>query len=238
MRRGFTLIELLVIIAIMATMVTVGVVGLGSSRETTRLYGAGRDVMAMIRRARSLALVTQHPVVIEYGNHKADGEESASVKIKAQAIFNKTSAQAAVYNLNGDCVIEVTPAEEEGGGETLREILSPEEIDAEIMNGLVVKVTDESRAQDGEERHSKISIFSTADNISRTYSSSEELKKNEGGDGTEESEGDSLSSVAFQANGMVDVAHRVQIYRAGTSPEEGITIHIDRFGDLKCEDLD
>ena len=68
MRRAFTLIELLTVVAIMATMVTVGVVSLSSSRGSTRVFAAVRDMMAMIRRARSVALVTQKPALVIYSN--------------------------------------------------------------------------------------------------------------------------------------------------------------------------
>ncbi len=247
--RGFTLIELLVISGIMAAMVTVGVVGLNSSRGATRLFGAGRDVMAMIRRARSLALVTQKPVVITYSTATDDGESYAKVEITADKIFNSKRAAERVWNLAGDVVSEPEPDDgEEKSGETLEDVLSPESIPLDVVKGLRIKVLDESdqlQLPENETRRSKISIFSTADNVSRTLNAAVTAPVAEDSDGTKRGDG-TLSadegteepfSVAFAVNGTVNPPHRIWIYREDSSPEKGICIHVDRFGEPKCEDF-
>ncbi len=267
--KGFTLIELLVIIGIMAAMVTVGVVGLNSSRATTRLFGAGRDVMAMIRRARSLALVTQKPVVITYSNESADGESYAKVEITADRIFKSKKNTEAVQNLAGETVIEaVVDDGEESSGETLEDVLSPESIPLDVVKGLKIKVLDESdqlQLPENEKRRSKISIFSTADNVSRTLNAGEGAGPGSAagethtalatafgssasprqicgteGDGSESAADEATEepfAVAFAVNGTVNPPHRIWIYREESSPEKGICIHVDRFGEPKCEDF-
>ena len=248
--RGFTLIELLVIIGIMAAMVTVGVVGLNSSRGATRLFGAGRDVMAMIRRARSLALVTQKPVVITYSTATDDGESYAKVEITADKIFNSKRTAERVWNLAGDVVSEPEPDDgEEKSGETLEDVLSPESIPLDVVKGLRIKVLDESdqlQLPENETRRSKISIFSTADNVSRTLNSENKPFRPvviNGEDDVDSSAGSSDEateepfSVAFAVNGTVNPPHRIWIYREDSSPEKGICIHVDRFGEPKCEDF-
>ena len=248
--KGFTLIELLVIIGIMAAMVTVGVVGLNSSRASTRLFGAGRDVMAMIRRARSLALVTQKPVVITYSTASDDGESYAKVEITADKIFKSNRKVERVWNLAGDVVVDPEP--DDGGeqsGETLEDVLSPESIPLDVVKGLKIKVLDESdqlQLPENETRRSKISIFSTADNVSRTLNSENKpfrpvvINSEDGVDSSADASDEATEepfSVAFAVNGTVNPPHRIWIYREDSSPEKGICIHVDRFGEPKCEDF-
>lgn len=239
MRRAFTLIELLVIIAIMATMVTVGVVGMNSSRSASRLAGAGRDVMAMVRRARSLALVTQKPVVIVYSNAKDDDESYAKVEIQAAKIFTSRKRSEAVRNLAGEIVIEAVVDEGgEEGGETLEDVLSPESIPLDVVKGLKIKVLDESdelNLPENETRRSKISIFSTADNLSRTIAVANERKETDDAAADEAMEDE--FKVAFAVNGTVSPPHRIWLYREESSPEEGLCIHVDRFGEPRCEEI-
>lgn len=240
-RRGFTLIELLVIIAVMAAMVTVGVVSLGSSRSSMRLFGAGRDAMAMIRRARSMALVTQKPVVIVYENKTVDDEPCASITIKAEELFVTKKSSETVYTLSGEIVREGVEEGEESSGESLRDILSPDSMPSDVVKGLKLKVEDESDASllaESESYSSKVSIFSTADNISRTLTSAQQSKNEEGREAQATETEKEVFSVAFAANGTVNPPHRIRIYTAGGNPEDGIVIHVDRFGEPKCEDFD
>jgi len=240
LRRAFTLIELLVIVAIMGTMVTVGVVGLNSSRGATQVFGAGRDVMAMIRRARSLALVTQKPVVIVYSNSTTDDEACAKVEIQAEKFFSSHTGRETVQTLSGEIVSEASDggAADEAAGETLEEVLSPESLPADVTRGLKIKVLDETDAlnlPENETRRSKISIFSTADNVSRTLTA--ETTKKGDAEAVEEAVEETVK-VSFFANGTVNPPHRIWLYREEQSPEKGICIHVDRFGEPKCEDFE
>ena len=72
-RSGFTLVELLVIIGIIATMVTVAVVSIRQGQGAARQRGAARDVFAVIRHARSVALVSEEPCIITFSSAREDG---------------------------------------------------------------------------------------------------------------------------------------------------------------------
>lgn len=239
-RKAFTLIELLAVIAIMAAMVTVGVVSVASSRASTRVFAAGRDVMAAVRRARSLALVTQQPVVVVYSNATVEDEPCASVTIQAKKLFSGAARKEKVYNLAGDVVVEPDESEGESGGESLEDILSPESIPQDVVKGLKIKALDESdelQLPENETRRSKISIFSTADNVSRTLETPSGDGAASDASAAEEASDEPLK-VAFAANGTVNPPHRIWIYRADSSPEKGICIHVDRFGEPKCDDFE
>ena len=238
MRRAFTLIELLLIVAIMSTMVTVGVVGLHASRGATRKFAATRNVMAMVRRARSMALVTQKSVVLSYANAMRDGEPCATVEIQAAKLFSSKGGAKRVETLSGEVVREAVAAEaSEEAGETLEDVLSPQGLPEDLAKGLKLKVIDTTSSlflPENETRHSKMSIFSTADHISRTLQTGE-AKKDETATATEVEDLDAPFRVVFSPNGMVSPPHRVWIYREGTPPEDGLVLNIDQFGEVVCE---
>ena len=238
MRRAFTLIELLLIVAIMSTMVTVGVVGLHASRGATRKFAATRDVMAMVRRARSMALVTQKSVVLSYANAMRDGEPCATVEIQAAKLFSSKGGAKRVETLAGEVVREAVAAEaSEEAGETLEDVLSPQGLPEDLAKGLKLKVIDTTSSlflPENETRHSKMSIFSTADHISRTLQTGE-AKKDETAAASEVEDLDAPFRVVFSPNGMVSPPHRVWIYREGTPPEDGLVLNVDQFGEVVCE---
>lgn len=241
-RRGFTLIELLAVVAIMGAMATVAVVSLGAGKSTMRLSGATRDVMAMVRRARSVALVTQKPVVVTYSNGTTgDGEAMAQVSIKSEKLFSSAKAPLQVQTLSGEPLDgaedESASADDMTGGETLEDILSPDAIDEEVARGMKLKVLNENEvlATTRTVKHSSVSIFSTVDNISRTYSAGDE-EKAKADSAAEEKASDSPMSVVFAANGTVDPPHRIWIYPETSSPEKGMCIEIDRFGEPRCHE--
>ncbi len=241
MRRAFTLIELLLIVAIMATMVTVGVVGLHASRGATRKFAATRDVMAMVRRARSMALVTQKSVVLSYANAVRDGEACATVEIQAAKLFSSNGGARRVETLSGEVVREAVAADaSEEAGETLEDVLSPQSLPEDLAKGLKLKVVDTTSSlflPENETRHSKMSIFSTADHISRTLQTGETAKEatKDASEVAESGDLDEPFRVVFSANGMVSPPHRVFIYREGTPPEDGLVLNIDSFGEVVCE---
>ena len=239
MRRAFTLIELLLIVAIMSTMVTVGVVGLHASRGATRKFAATRDVMAMVRRARSMALVTQKSVVLSYANAMRDGEPCATVEIQAAKLFSSKGGAKRVETLAGEVVREAVAAEASGeAGETLEDVLSPQGLPEDLAKGLKLKVIDTTSSlflPENETRHSKMSIFSTADHISRTLQTGEAKKDDKAATAAEVEDLDAPFRVVFSPNGMVSPPHRVWIYREGTPPEDGLVLNIDQFGEVVCE---
>ncbi len=240
MRRAFTLIELLLVVAIMSTMVTVGVVGLRASRGATKKFAAARDVMAMVRRARSMALVTQKSVVLSYSNETRDGESCAHVEIQAAKLFSPKGASRRVETLSGDVVREAdADSSSDSAGETMEDVLSPQSIPDELMKGLKIKVADTTSTlslPENETRHSKMSIFSTADNVSRTLQAEATAAKEEEGEKkTTEEASDAPFRVVFSANGMVSPPHRIWVYRDGSSPDDGAVLNVDSFGEVVCE---
>lgn len=243
---GFTLIELLVIVAIMASMITVGVVGLSSSRGASRVFGAGRDVMAIIRRARSFAIITQQPILIEYANEKVDDEPCVRVSLKtkegdAPRLFSTRKSRGKVYNLAGEVVIEAEATEGgEGDGETIEDVMSADAISADVMKGLCIKVEDDSLRLanlDNEQSASKVSIFSTADSMLRTVTSAQTKVKDEGALEAEVPEAD-VSAAAVSEIGKVSPPHRIWIYQDGADYHSGLCITVDEYGEPKCEEID
>ncbi len=219
----------------MGAMVTVGVVSLNASRSGTRLFAAARDVMAMVRRARSVALVTQKPVVIEYANSTVEDEAMARVEIRAEKLFSSTKSQVAIKNLAGIVIVESESGGEDKDGETLEDVLSPQSISEDVVRGLKLKVVDaneELEIDDSTTKRSKISIFSTADNVSRTYINGEDVEAKKKSEMTE------AKQVVFSANGTVSPAHQIWIYPETSSPDKGLCVEVDRFGEPRCKDVD
>ena len=255
MRRAFTLIELLLVVAILATMVTVGVAGLNASRASIGTFAATRDVMAIVRRARSVALVTQKPVVVEYSVDKVDDEVCAKVEIHSETLFKSKPAAVEIRNLDGEIVSGgEDPVEREGKeaeGETLAEILSPKGISGDVAKGLRIRASanePENFFSADEVKKSKISIYSTADSVVRSYAASDQpvdkvpVAAATGGgekdDSSEENGDDGPFKAVFAANGTVDPPHRIWIYPDGSTPDKGLCITVDRFGEPRCEEVD
>lgn len=252
MRRGFTLIELLLVVAILSTMVTVGIMGVNSSRASIGTFAAARDVMAAVRRARSVALVTQKPVAVVYSNTTSGDEVAASVEILSEKLFTSKGGQAEVRDLDGEIVRESGEAatgDEEG--ETLAEILSPKNVPPDVLKGLRISVTKEDEDvvyRPDEAKRSKISIYSTADSVVRSYAEPEKsaATQAEKGAGTDASEPAEAAPAAdeppfkavFAANGTVDPPHLIRIYPDGSDPGKGLLVSVDRFGEPRCGEVD
>ena len=254
-RKAFTLIELLTVVALMGAIATVGIISYTTSRSSTRVFAAVRDVMAMVRRARSIALVTQKPAVIIYSNARSEDETMLKVEIKAEKLFSSSAPQKNVYTISGELVssAEGTEAQGAGGevsgesGETLEEVLAPEGLSQEVAKSLRVKVLvgeEELPQQSGSnaKARSRISIFSTVDNVSRTYvadekqtsaSAEDEASKEGASEAT-----DAPVKIVFTANGMVANPHKIWIYPDGKSPEDGYCIEVDKFGEPKCVEIE
>ena len=250
MRRGFTLIELLLVVAILSTMVTVGVAGLNASRASIGTFAATRDVMAIVRRARSVALVTQKPVVVEYSVEKVDDEVHAKVEIHSETLFKSKSANVVVTNLDGEIVSGGEDSGDKEGteGETLAEILSPKGISGDVAKGLRIRASAnelEGFFSADEVKKSKISIYSTADSVVRSYALPEKPQETaptaETGDkdeAAEDADADVPFKAVFAANGTVDPPHRIWIYPDGSTPDKGLCVTVDRFGEPRCEEVD
>ena len=253
MRRGFTLIELLLVVAILSTMVTLGVAGLNASRASIGTFAATRDVMAIIRRARSVALVTQKPVVVEYSVENVDGDVCAKVEVHSEKLFKSKSAAVEVTNLDGEVVSggESTGDQEGAEGETLAEILSPKGMSGDVTKGLRIRASaneSENFFSADEVKKSKISIYSTADSVVRSYAAPEkpaetvqtsQLSEQDAKDDSDDiDDSNAPFKAVFAANGTVDPPHRIWIYPDGSTPDKGLCVTVDRFGEPRCEEVD
>jgi type II secretory pathway pseudopilin PulG len=243
------LIELLVGIAVIAMMATVAVMNVRSGQRNARIKGAARNVFAVIRNARSRALVTQIPVIVTYDNVK-DGEEwSADIKVESKQLFH--SSGAPVGTLSGyplpEAVAEAfEPAAESAGkdGDEEDRTDDPFTISYEVVRGVCVKAViedDQAAGASAGTGRSRISVFSTADYLKKKFSSSGAEEKSSVSEASKSDvpaveaadtgKPDPLS-VVWETNGRTD-PHRVWVYADGASPESGIQIVVDRFGAAK-----
>ena len=257
MRRAFTLIELLTIVAIAGIMAVVATVGIVRGQSGARIKGSTRDIFSTIRRARSVALVTQKPCIITYSTQVVDGEVSAKVVITSARLMNSSGVTEA-QTLSGETVrigedADAPAAEtgadgevpvETGGGETIEDILF-QPISDDVVRGVAIKVKvgDEMLEDDPEEERqkTKISVFSNVDYLLGRYkdAKAEEAKKTAAAEEKSESAESPATtdlqepvSVVWEVNGRCE-PHRVWIYPAGSSPDHGLSIKVDRFGAAK-----
>lgn len=253
MRRAFTLIELLTIVAIISVMVTVAVMSISSGQGIARVRGATRDVYATIRQARSVALVTQQSTVITYSTVKVDGETCARVVVDSVKLMS-TKSSGLVQTLSGETVdlsdptgqaaapvgdAESGEAVQPGGGESIEEILFAP-IDDNVMHGIALKVVVGDEALDevsDEIRQASRSAFSNADALLGHYGEAKrkaesEEKAEDGAPSIEADDSQEPVRVVWEPNGRCE-PHQVWIYPAGSDPEKGLSIRIDRFGAAK-----
>jgi len=257
-RCAFTLLEILTVVAIAAIMVTASVVSVRQGQSGARIRGATRDIYATIRRARSMALVSQQPSIITYSTEHDGDDVIAKIDITTAKMFADNAVKVAT-TLEGETVNIVeddAPAETEmrkshtvNGeaptvqadfkGQTVEDVLfSP--ISTDVVRGIRIKVTREGETLDGyeEERAKpKISVFSNVDYLLGKFNqkkSEEKAKKEEESSdktpsGVEDQE---PLSIVWEANGRTE-PHRVWIFADGTDPEKGLSIKVDRFGGAK-----
>lgn len=249
MRKAFTLIELLVIIAIMGTMLSLGVVGLNAGKASSRLRGATRDVFAVIRYARSTALVSQQPSIISYSTAHDGDEVVARIEVVTAQESQKTEDFGPVQTLSGEPLD--AEAAGDGAGTNGNESAAVETdtvftpISEDVVRGMRIKVTmgDETLEPVADEARQKpkISVFSNVDYLLGKY---DEAKKSAAAEKKDETAAEVTPSagsadenqetvrVVWETNGRVE-PHRVWIYPDGSTPEKGLSIKIDRFGAAK-----
>lgn len=257
MRRGaFTLIELLTIIAIMGTMVAVGVVSWQNGKSRAQLAGATRDILAVVRQARSIALVTQKPAIITYATEKdEDDVPFARITVETAKLFDDSGADAPVYTLSGERVggdpeptraaLQVSPDSDDlsdaggtGGGESLSDILMPK-IALDVVKGLRIKVLKEDEQLafgNGPVTYkSGISVFSTSgavrNELGKTAPAATSATESAPAP-AEDSASDAPVEIVWSTNGRAD-GHTIWIYPDGSQPEKGLSIVVDRFGGCK-----
>jgi len=245
---GFTLIELLTVVAIMGTMVAVGVVSWQRGRSSSQLAGAARDILAVIRQARSIALVTQTPAIITYANDKNDDEESvARITVEAKKLFEGEENSETVRTISGEVVggkdaksetisVSSTTEPAETDGESLDEVLTPK-ISLEVVKGLRIKVLKEDEQlgiRPGAHVYkSSISIYSTSGAVRQGLGvKTESVNKGSTVEPGIDQATDEPVEIVWGANGRAD-AHTVWIYPEGSDPEKGLSIKVDKFGGCK-----
>ena len=253
MRRAFTLIELLAIVAIIAIMVSAAVVNFVSGQEASRLKAATRDIYAVIRHARSVALVSQQPAIITYSTERIDDEVAAKVVIDSAKLMTSGGPSVAMtlegkaVNLDGDdeaaetasadAGAETAPA---GGGQTIEEILF-EPIRAEVVKGIRLQVLKEGESLTPYEEtraKPKISVFSNVDYLIGRYQQAKaEAKAKEAEEAAADAPADAEAdqpevSIVWEVNGRTE-PHRIYVYPDGKRPEDGFIVCVDRFGAIK-----
>jgi len=245
MRKAFTLIELLVIVAIIGAMIAVSALGVRAGQGAVRVKGAARDIMAYIRHARSVALVSMQPAVVTYSTESVDDEVCARIKVDSAKLMD-TRRITSAETIFGEKVAIGDEGGGEGGGDTVEDVLFAP-ISDDVVKGVRIKVLvgDETLTpeEDSEKRRSKFSVFSNVDYLLGRYRDEQTKKAEESK--TEEDAG-SAASTAFkedqapvnliwEVNGRCE-PHRVYVFADGDRPENGILIKVDRFGGLQAVD--
>lgn len=252
-RSAFTLIELLVIVAIVSIMVTTAVLGIVAGQKAVRVKGATRDVFAAIRQARSVALVTQQPVIIKYSTDSDNGEPIARVEIISTKLMDTQSDRSNVQTITGGPlpgssrgrgrVEDVDPGTATGsdGGTSVEDVLFAP-VNEEVVRGMRLKVLrgDES-LEPAAAAPKKISIFSNVDYLLGKYDEAKAAEK-EAEKKAEESSDSSASTgdegtteevkIVWESNGRVE-PHKVWIYPDGANPQDGLMVKVDAFGGAK-----
>lgn len=243
MRKAFTLVELLVIIGIMAAMVTMSVISVRSGQDAYRLKGSTRDILAKVRYARSMALVSRQSVKLVYSNETLDDGESAA-KITMSAVeggFVSKTIPTDIETLSGKPLAgaelsenteETTLADNEGT--SITSILEPD-LDSSLVHGVKIKAVGANAAimamRTDVQQRSRISISGTNvkmhdltdEEASEESSSSQENYVSTDGE---------ISEVTWNSLGATD-EHTIYVYTEGTDFTNGYKIHVDEMGGIK-----
>ena len=248
MRRGFTLIELLAVVAIIGVMVAAAAASVRGGQAVARVRASARDVFAVIRHARSVALVSQQPAIITYSTEHVDDDVAIKIEVHSAKLMSSSGVMKAT-TLEGETVTvggEEESAGEGGeigsGGETIEEILFAP-ISTDVVRGMRIKVLKEGEELEQIEEaraKPKISVFSNVDYLIGRYKDAkaaekkkaEETEKKGDAPATPAAEDQEPVSFVWEVNGRTE-PHRLWIYADGKNPEDGISIKIDRFGAAK-----
>lgn len=255
MRRAFTLIELLVIIAIVGVMVFATAVSATGKTDAARLRGATRDIFAMLRRARSTALMTQQPVIVSYSSESDDGEVVTKVDITSSRLMAGIPSRGEIQKLTGGYVISDEPGDADSSDDD-SESLSVEDwlfepLPVDVVKGVNIKViTSEDELENVQtttSRRRNISTWSNTDFLIEKYKKArenaappKEVDADAAPNARETEESKNLSeeslqekvSVVWESNGRVK-AHEIKVFLAGSTIEDALTIKVDRFGSVK-----
>lgn len=242
----------------MGLMVTVGIVSVRSGQGAARVKGATRDVFAAVRRARSTALVTQQPAIVEYSTVMEDDEPVIKIAVTSAKLMSGEVDLAKVRTISGQPlnIQEQSVADDgqppdnakassgagEKGGESLEDVLFAP-IATDIVKGMRIRVvTEEDGLMNADSvRRPRVSVFSNVDYLLGRYKEKQQKSSAEAKGGASEEKSsetpvldDSLKpvSVVWETNGRVE-PHTIWVYADGQKPEDGLSIQIDRFGAAK-----
>lgn len=257
MRRAFTLIEIIVIVMIIGLMATVSTVSIARGRAAARVKTATRSVLAMVRYARSTALVSRQPSVITYSTEVTDEVPNIRVEIVTADIFKGTRITRA-WTLAGEevqlgeVVDEMTVTNASGKVATV-DVAAEDEEEDEIAEPLIVPGICLKVVMDGEEleetvteeqKKSTISAWGTASGVIKGYrknrAAEEKAKEEEeraaaaagkSAAGVDEATKEPVS-ILWEVNGRTE-PHRLFIYREGTLPQKGWCIRVNKYGEAK-----
>lgn len=258
MRRAFTLIELLVIIGILAAVTGMAAISIRRNQDAVRLRAASRAAFASVRLARSTALVTQQPSVLTFSTvcQGEDGAMQSKIAIDSASLVD-SGAPTRGRTLDGDWIdfggaAEAAEGGEDGagmsGGESIEDVLFAP-VSEETLRDVCIKVVMDSD-EDGlaqpnevdEARISRVSVFSNVDYLLGRYQRKRDADRAAAAAEAEKDDAETdvpavldqpeERSIAWQVNGRCE-PHRIYVYEAGSKPEDGWHIRVDRFGAAK-----
>lgn len=261
---GFTLLELLVIVAIIGIMVTVAVIEVRTGQDAAKIKAATRDIFAIIRHARSMALVSRQPSIITYATVGSGDEVSARIETVTAKMFSGSGVTEA-RTLKGEKILigepedapppkakrdageDGTAALEKGGGQSIEDVLFSPVAD-DIVRGIRIKVIRDGETVEGSgeaKTKSKISVFSNVDYLIGRLNDKKKQEDKSDKDGAagndakngdkKQQENDAPVSIVWEVNGRVE-PHSVWVYADGRNYDDGMCIRIDRFGAAKISE--
>lgn len=242
MRKAFTLVELLVIIGIMAAMVTMSVISVRSGQEAFRLKGATRDILAKVRYARSVALVSRNSVKVIYSNTSVDGESAAKIEVEPMDDgFISENIPSRIQTLSGKPLpgvdLESKLEEKDTGsgenGDTIVSMLKPE-IDTSLVQGIAIKVIGSNEAKQANhsqaQKRSRMSVSGT--NFKLKDISAEESSSESASTKSQDLSVGEIGEVIWSSLGITE-EHTIYVYVEGTDYSDGYKIHVDEMGGVK-----
>lgn len=212
--------EILVVVAIIAVIVASSTLAFVRNTASFRLRTATRTVFQSVRHARSMALLKQKTIVMQYENYEGDNGSGSRIS------ESESKTMCAPAGKDG------APAEEN-------------EAIAELMNAATQEFGDihikvEFLEIDGKvASRNRVSVFSNVDFLLGNGSSQVKKGKSKETSSDEDEDGESPKeeiqqsvSVLFEPNGRCR-KHRISIYPAGGDSSDGTIIEVDLFGNAK-----
>lgn len=228
----------------MAAMVTMSVISVRSGQEAFRLKGATRDILAKVRYARSVALVSRNSVKVTYSNTSVEGERAA--KIDVQPLddgFISDNVPSNIQTLSGKPLSSIdleskieeskSGSNNEGSGDTVVSMLKPE-IDSSLVQGIAIKVIGSNEARMANhtqaQKRSRMSVSGTNFKL-KELSSAESNSESVATKSLDSSVGE-INEVIWSSLGITE-EHTIYIYVEGADYTEGYKIHVDEMGGVK-----